>query len=111
MIKSDPTMYVGEWVADPKDNFFTKAFDGKHKGKIRVFLFKESQFSFVDNFITSKIDALQQNLPSTLNPLSGRAIFYNGDYRDSEININFMIDPLKDPLQRYELLLSQDEEV
>ena len=110
MIKSDPTMYVGRWMADhPKDNFFTNAFDGKASGKIRVFLFQESQFSFVDNFITSNLDALSnsEDQKSTLDPLSGRAIFYNGEYRDSEININFMIDPLKDPLQHYEPILSE----
>lgn len=32
----------------------------------------------------------------------GRAIFYNGQYRDIEFDINFMIDPSKDTTQKIE---------
>ena len=45
--------------------------------------------------------------PKILNTINGRIIFFNGQYRDREIDINFQIDPFVDLLQIIELQIDE----
>ena len=75
---------------------FSQSFDNKTSGKIRLFLFRNSEEGFFDDVLPERSGDSEQM--RTLDNLSGRAIYYNGEHRDVEIDINFQIDPLADSL-------------
>ena len=100
MIVNDPSMYSGKWqlLDKPRDDMFSQSFDNKTSGKIRLYLFRNSDKGFFDDVLPEPSSDSKDM--RTLDHLSGRAIYYNGEHRDVEIDINFQIDPLADSLQR-----------
>jgi hypothetical protein len=56
-------------------------FGDKSGGKLRFFLSRGNQ-QFIDGLIPE-----EEHVNRTLDSLSGRAIFYNGQHRDMEIDL------------------------
>lgn len=97
MITNEPVMYFGNWSIEPdshRTTIFTM-FGDKFEGKIRVFMYKGSNNYFSD-LIPEADD--QQGVNRTLDSMSGRVVFYNGQHRDTEIDLTFSVDTLLDSL-------------
>jgi hypothetical protein len=83
MVVNDPVMYYGNWSSDPENhsNTLFQMFGDKSGGKLRFFLSRGNQ-QFIDGLIPE-----EEHVNRTLDSLSGRAIFYNGQHRDMEIDL------------------------